>query len=263
MAISALLRNNRDYIQKSTEVWRVCRSLHLIYLSGVSLTGRIIDEAINKAISEQQTDGGWADVEQTIWCAALLKHCPKYSASVDRALDWLRAEQLSDGSWGYSRRDKGRIPITGLLLYLLPELSSSKSLKWLANQWTIDLQSEPVLTYKGAHGLMAFSRNSYKSEAFIQRTVLWLQNEQNEDGGWGPWKNQPIGSTAEYTGIALNGLLSYPAIVRKETVERAIDWLLENQLPSGLWPAHYIEEGSSWALFALVMGYGFIKRRES
>lgn len=194
-----------------------------------------------------------------MWCAALLKQNVLKSREVNRAVEWLRNQQLDDGSWSYSNRDKGRIPITGLLLYLLPELGISESFEWLAVQWAEDLQSEPALTYKAAYVLMAFgTQGDNVFTDLTHKTIQWLQNQQNEDGGWGPWKNQPVGSTAEYTGVALNGLLSCPKIVRHEVVDKAVDWLLEHQLPSGLWPAHYIEEGSAWALLGLVKGMQYL-----
>ncbi len=240
-------------------VERACKSILLIRLSSSdSLMGDLVSQIAGLVVLNQQRDGGWADVEETIWCTAFLKLAGKQH-DVQRAFEWLRKQQLENGSWGYSGRDRGRIPITGVLLYLLPELATENSVRWLRDAWTRDLALEPVLSYKAAYVLMALSKHSVDQEdSLIEETVQQLQNEQNTDGGWGPWKNQPVGSSAEYSGIALTGLLQYPNLVNSKVIERAVNWLQENQLPSGLWPAHYIEEGSSWALLGLVKSLNYL-----
>ena len=49
----------------------------------------------------------------------------------------------------------------------------------------------------------------------------------------------------------------------KCTPEESLEWLKEKQLPNGLWPYHYIDDGSAWALFALTMGYSFLNGRRN
>ena len=97
----------------------------------------------------------------------------------------------------------------------------------------------------------------------IKDTYSFLHDEQNEDGGFGPWKDHPIGSDPWSTGIVLLGLLSYPGLVKREIIERSINWLAENQLPNGLWPYHYIEEGSAYAYWGLVEALKFLSRESS
>jgi hypothetical protein len=78
-------------------------------------------------------------------------------------------------------------------------------------------------------------------------TVDWLSHQQNEDSGFGPFRGQPIGSTPFNTGVAITGLLQYPEKAERTTIANGIKWIEENQLDDGLWPDHYIEEGSAWA----------------
>jgi hypothetical protein len=59
------------------------------------------------------------------------------------------------------------------------------------------------------------------------------------------------------------GLLQYPDTVPQKVLCNGLEWLEEKQLPNGLWPYHYIDDGSSWALYALTMGYSFLSRRRS
>jgi len=263
-AISALLQSSVHLAIEKGEVERACMSISLVGVNSTdSLRGHFLNNISSLVVADQQLDGGWSDVEETVWCTVFLKSANEQSC-IDRALGWLRRQQLSDGSWGYSSRDRGRIPITGILLYLVPELANKKSIGWLRETWTNDLRSEPVLSYKAAYVLLALGGQSVDSDdGLVKQTVIRLQKEQNNDGGWGPWKDQPVGSSAEYTGIALSGLLEYPAIVDEKVVTRAVQWLTDNQLPSGLWPAHYIEQGSAWALSGLIKGLQYLQANRS
>lgn len=259
-AISALLQTDTNLAFKKGEVERVCMSLSLIGVNSAdSLRGNFLNQISSLVVAAQQRDGGWSDVEETIWCTTFLKFVNK-SSSVESAMKWLREQQLLDGSWGYSNRDRGRMPITGILVYLLPELADKKSIGWLRETWAKDLASKPVLSYKAAYVLMALGEHKVScDDALVEQTILSLQKEQNTDGGWGPWKDQPVGSSAEYTGVALTGLMEYPTVTDEKVVTRAVQWLTNNQLPSGLWPAHYIEQGSAWALSGLIKGLQYLQ----
>ncbi len=90
-------------------------------------------------------------------------------------------------------------------------------------------------------------------------TLDWLISQQNEDYGWGYCQRQPVGSTPFCTGVAITGLLQYPDKVAPEVIANGLKWIEENQLEEGLWPDHYIEEGSVWAFYALTEGYKFLK----
>ena len=97
----------------------------------------------------------------------------------------------------------------------------------------------------------------------INETYSFLASEQNDDGGFGPWKDHPIGSDPWSTGIVLVGLLSYPELVKKEVIEKAVNWLAETQLPNGLWPYHYIEEGSAYAFWGLVEALKYLAKENN
>lgn len=252
-----------EFLPKGIELTRICRVAVLLKKSGVNPNTILYHKLAKKCVDMQRDDGGWTDVEETIWCTSFLNFFEEFSGPVEKALEWLGRQRHNDGGWGKSTRDPARIPVTGLLLYLLPQLSFDEDLKRLENQWCEERQLEPHLTYKAAFTLMAINQNDYhpENQNLIPETVQWLSGEQNEDGGWGPWKGHPVGSNPWCTGIDMAGLLQYPNRVTQKMLCKALKWLQEKQLPNGLWPYHYIEEGSSWALYALVTGYSLLKGR--
>jgi len=262
-SVVSLCQILRNFLLKDIELTRSGRVAVLLRESGVNPDVLLYRRLARKCISLERGDGGWTDVVETMWCTAFLNTFDEFSDRVKSGLKWLRNQRHKDGGWGKSIRDPARIPVTGLLLYLLPQLSSNEDLKWLENRWCQEWKVEPTLTYKAALTLMAFQRNNYhpENEELIVNTVHWLSDQQNDDGGWGPWKEHPVGSDPWCTGIAMIGLLRYPDKVPKDLLLKGLNWLKEKQLPNGLWPYHYIEEGSSWALYALVMGYSLLNGR--
>jgi squalene cyclase len=251
--VFALISVVKDFLRKEIELERTCRVALLLCRSGVDSNVSIFQYLAKKCASEQKGDGGWLGVTDTLWCASFLSLYGDYSESVQKALTWLDKQKHDDGSWGRFKRDKGRIPITGLILSFLPQLASQSSLEWLEREWEREREIEPKLTYKAAFTLMAFKANAYQpsDEALIPQAMEWLANQQSDDFGWGPCKNHPVGSTPFCTGLALLGLLQYPEYISRDVFRKGLVWLVQNQLPEGLWADHYIEEGSSWAFYAL------------
>jgi squalene cyclase len=195
-------------------------------------------------------------VEETLWCTVFLDIYKNHSGSVNGAIKWLKGQENKDGCWGKSIRDQARIPLTSLLLCFLPQLKSDKRFKWLENKWQQEQKTDPNLTYKVALTIMAFSKNSYQPEnkQLTSNVISWLCEQQNDDGGWGPWKGHPVGSDPWCTGICLASMTCYPDIDPSDVIKKGLGWLVKKQLPDGLWPYHYIEDGSSWALYGLIKG---------
>jgi len=202
----------------------------------------------------QHPDGGWTNAIETVFLSVLCRFRLGLQDCYNASMSWLRNVRKSDGGWGGSERDISRIPVTGILLHLLPELADQKAANWLKNEWRKDFGGHTRLTYKGACFLLGLCACGVTPNdcPLIAETYSFLAEEQNEDGGFGPWKDHPIGSDPWSTGIVLLGLLSYPKLVKRKIIEKTINWLAENQLPNGLWPYHYIEEGSAHAYWGLV-----------
>lgn len=263
--IISLSQTTKDFLSKEIELTRICRLAVLLKESGVNINSIIFPKIAEKCIEMQRADGGWSDVPETMWCTSLLNLSDEYEVYVERALKWIYSQRKEAQGWGKSIRDTARIPITGLMLYLLPQLSSDEYFNWLEREWKKEFQGLPCLSYKAAFTLMAFVKNNYHPEdnEIILKTVRWLADQQNNDGGWGPWKDHPVGSDPWCTGICLVSLLHYPDELPQKVLQKALEWLKEKQLPNGLWAYHYIEDGSVWALYALSMGYSFWSGRKN
>lgn len=249
----------KDFLQKEIELTRICRLAVLLKESGVNPNTILFKKIAKRCLEMQNNDGGWSDVPETMWCASLLNLSDEYTIPVKRSIKWISTQSQGTQGWGKSIRDPARIPITGLILYLLPQLSSDIHLGWLENEWKKELRFKPCLNYKAAFSLMAFHKNNYypTDKRIIAKTVKWLAQQQDKDGGWGPWKNHPIGSDPWCTGICLVSLLHYSSELSQEVLLNGLEWIKEKQLPNGLWAYHYIEDASSWALYALTMEYNF------
>jgi len=97
----------------------------------------------------------------------------------------------------------------------------------------------------------------------VFRTIEHLAKDQNEDGGFGPWKEHPIGSDPWSTGVVLWGLSRWIENVDPVVIEKALDWLRKTQLPSGYWPYHYLDDGTSLALIGAVSAMKALATKES
>jgi len=241
-------------LQQELEPIRLARAGYALLTSGCSVSGNFPGDNLSSyLVDNQQKDGGWADVEETIWCLAYLSAFgERYQQEIINGQRWLASVQLPCGAWGKSERDQPRIPITALVIGLVPELANVSTLGWLANQWESDLDSPTQLTYKGAFSLLSQAHSQVlTNNHLMNRTVSYLINEQEEDGGFGPWKGHPVGSDPWSTGIVLWGLSRVGQLVTRHTVERALLWLQSKQLPNGLWPYHYIDDGTAMALIGI------------
>ena len=248
-------------INHSLEIGRKALPACILSYEG-TVSPLIADDELRQA---QKDDGGWNNVRDTALLAELCHLRRSLEDCYQSAVSWLTEVRKDNGGWGLTERDTSRIPITGLLLHLLSELPDSKAVSWLTDEWGKDLESDTRLTYKGGFFLLGLSASGVLVHdcPLIEETYTYLFEEQNEDGGFGPWKNHPIGSDPWSTGTVLLGLLSYPELAKRDVIERAVNWLAENQLPNGLWAYHYIEEGSAYAYWGLVEALKFLSRESS
>lgn len=253
--IGALIRFVTIALREGMEVKRLTLPCLAMHLSDLQLKGRMFEDIADTIARRQQADGGWSDIEETALATKYLSLLPNsaFTNAISRAEKFLALCRNIDGAWGRSQRDISRIPITALLLYFIPKLRDDLSGQWMKNTWRKDLKAPTALTYKGAFFLLA--REAYRensAEELVVETCTYLGREQNDDGGFGPWKNHPIGSDPWSTGVVLWGLSKWIDRVDPAVIERALHWLEVNQLPSGYWPYHYLDEGTSYALIGAV-----------
>lgn len=238
----------KEMMRKNIELSRIIKCSTLMILSGVS-PNSIPRDVLDTCLKSQNTDGGFVANSDTIWKVKFMSNYKGYEKNIEDAVIWLNNHRTGEG-FGRSNRDMGRIPVTGIAFYLLPRLGSLSGLKWLENLW---LSEKNSLTYKAGYTLMAFSKNDYKpkNKLLIEETIEWLESQQEEDGGFAPWKEHPVGSDIYCTSISILGLLSYPDSCKKDVIKRAYNYIIKNQLKNGLWRYHELEDGASWGLLAL------------
>ena len=227
----------RSAVREHLEVKRIAICTLSLIRGGTHPKGDLFMHVAQYIIANQQNDGGWADIEETLISVKFLSLMGlAYNSSVEKGNKWLLDQRNPDGGWGRTNRDISRIPVTGLLLHILPALSDQNAVSWLKREWATDFEGATRLTYKGGFFLLGLSATkiALKDCPLIKNTYLFLAEEQNEDGGFGPWKDHPIGSDPWTTGIVLLGLLSYPELVKRGVVKKAVNWLAETQLHNGL-----------------------------
>lgn len=249
-AIVSLLNMCNEMFRKNIEIRRITKTCALLLLSGLS-SRDIPRKIVDKCLASQQDDGGFIGNTDTLWNIKFLEFYPQYEEERNRAIAWLLSDNGDEEGFGRSKRDMHRIPITGLALYLLPEIATEGNLGWLENIWSLELNS---LTYKAAYTILAFNKNKYKPKKnynLVDETASWLSGQQEISGGFAPWLNHPVGENVYCTAVALLALISMQDDSYRETIERAYNYLCTTQLKSGIWAYHEIEDGTSWGLYAL------------
>lgn len=205
-------------------------------------------------LNSQLSDGGWSDPEETGWGLAVLSETEvEQSEAIQNGNKWLNSVRHPGGGWGRHPRDQVRIPTTALVITLVPSVATDADREWVRQAWEKDLNSLVRLSYKGGFYLLTVkNENREQIDPLVSRTIAYLAEDQNEDGGFGPWRNHPIGSDPWSTGVVLWGLSKWIEEVDPVIIEKALAWLERTQLPSGYWPYHFLDEGTSYALIGAV-----------
>lgn len=253
-AVSALAYFTKQGIEQDLEPVRSAQAGWALLASGCSPAATFPGHTLAQhLVATQQDDGGWADVEETLWCLGYLSAFgSQYSSEMARGKMWLTSARLPCGAWGRTGRDRPRIPITSLVSVLTPGVADKAALLWLAEAWKKDLSSPVQLTYKGGFFLLSQGHpEAPKAPDLVRDTLAYLAQEQDEQGGFGPWKGHPVGSDPWSTGVVLWGLSRLTTAVPDKIVARAISWLQTKQLSNGLWPYHYLDEGATMALIGI------------
>jgi hypothetical protein len=216
---------------------------------------------VRQLVNKQSPDGGWADPEETAWAAGFIgavrgREDDRYRAAVS----WLRSVRKPGGGWGRHPRDQARIPVTGLISVLVPEVFEKCDLDWMVSEWQRDFEGPVRLSYKAGFFLLGMAHGQRND--LVVRTIGHLAEDQNDDGGFGPWKDHPIGSDPWSTGVVLWGLSKWIDQVDPLVIEKALDWLGKSQLPSGYWRYHYLDDGTSLALIGAVSAMKALAVRE-
>jgi squalene-hopene/tetraprenyl-beta-curcumene cyclase len=190
-----------------------------------------IERALNWVLEMQSSDGGWAafdrDNTQSILvhapfadfispldptCADVTAHVVEFlqreivkGDEINRAVDYLRATQESDGAW-YGRWGVNYLYGTALVLSCLANVGE-------------DPQQD-----------------------YIQKAIKWLISQQNSDGGWGetcytyidPAQRGIGDSTASQTAWVLIGLIASRETTNSAVI-KGIEYLIHSQQSDGTW----------------------------
>lgn len=246
-ALQSLLR---QLLSNRIEMLRPCRTACLMILGGMS-PNSVPDELTEQILREQRKDGGWVGPDDTLWAILYLKLVQYADVErIQRAVEFLRNTRSDEYGWGRSERDIPRIPVTGRILFFMPELCTGPYVDGLIRLWNTERNS---LTYKASFTLAALHTANVAAEhgSLVSETIEWLASQQNEDGGFSPWKGHPVGSDIFCTAIASLGLTMYPTDVSESVLCRSLLWMKESQLGNGLWAYHQIEDGSAWGFYAI------------
>lgn len=250
-ASSCLTRFLGESLSRSMETVRIARAASALFFAGTIISNDLFQQIISLLLEKQRHDGGWSDIEETAWA----QWCISYDRnqignSLIIARNWLNNERLKTGGWGRHSRDYARIPITSLISALVPAIVKKEDIDWLKKEWASDFNGPVRLSYKAGFYLLAITKED--DDKLVAQTLSHLAQDQNEDGGFAPWKGHPIASEAWSTGVVLWGLSHWIDAIDRTVIEKALNWLERAQLPSGYWPYHYLDEGTSFALIGAV-----------
>lgn len=238
-------------ITRSLDQIRIMRAVYALLLVGNPPSSPLFQRSADYIVSTRQQDGGWVDSEESAWAIAAIRaiygHTPTL---VQSSVTWLDRARKPTGGWGRNTRGKARITTTALVAALVPNVVKHDDITWLIKEWHRDFNGPVRLSYKAGFFLLAVP--AMHTEEIVTRTLTHLSEDQNHDGGFGPWKNHPIGSDPWSTGVVLWGLSRWMTMVDKTVIHKALAWLERTQLPSGYWPYHYLDDGTSLALIGAV-----------
>lgn len=258
-ATLSLLNMTNEMYRKNIEIRRITKTCAMLMMSGLSRND-ISEKIVMSCLKSQREDGGFIGNSDTIWNIKFLEYFPEYNKERSKAISWLIRDNGIEPGYGRSKRDVHRIPVTGLALYLLPEIADIKTLKWLENIWLSEVNS---LTYKAAYTILAFQKNGYdtQNKNLVMDTAQWLASQQQQSGGFAPWINHPVGENVYCTAVSILALIAIRNPTFNDCIAQGYKYLCSSQLRSGIWPYHEIEDGAAWGLLALTEAEVYLEEK--
>jgi squalene-hopene/tetraprenyl-beta-curcumene cyclase len=211
----------------------VMLALSKVKTSNEAYQDKSVQRAIDWVLSMQCKNGGWASFDKDN-DRMVFQHIPfaDHNAMLDPATVDITGRVLEClATYGYSLKDA---PVRRAVEFIKNEQESDGS--WFG-RWGVNYIYGTALVLRG---LEAVGMDCH--EPMVLQAAEWLRMMQNPDGGWGetcesyddPTKKGVGPSTASQTAWAIMGLLAANDL-RSDSVERGIAYLLKTQRRDGSW----------------------------
>lgn len=226
-------------------VWDTVITLRALAAGGERLENPLIRKAAQWLLERQiHVPGDWSQTvsaEPGMWCfeyhndlypdtddtamaiMALRGVCPEkgrepeLDAAIEKAFQWLRAMQNSDGGWGAFDRNNNREFLTHVPF---------------ADHNAMTDPSTPDLTARILEAMGHLGLRVHCGDPIFDRSIDHLRKKQQPDGSWfGRWGVNYIYGTGEV--LAGMGAVGIPA--DDPAVQAGINWLLAHQQSCGGW----------------------------
>ncbi len=213
---SLLLLNK--YFENNLELKKIL-PLAIICKLYNNLPRKTLKQITARVIQEQKDDGAWTDLYESILSASFLLLVKDsviinpIKQSQKNFLEYLCGYLKNRSAFGYSDRDRNRIPITSRILIYLAKIQwqktdLNKTLKWLKNEWLLDYKNGIASCYKAADVLMANSIYHFLSQEYLSSALEFLI-ENRMSRGWGVRLKHPAGAIPSITGKVFFSLFPY------------------------------------------------------
>ena len=224
---------NNEFYPDVDDSAQVLLALSRVKTSNESYHTKSVERAIEWILSMQCKNGGWASFDKDN-DRMVFQHIPfaDHNAMLDPPTVDITGRVLEClASYGYSLKDA---PVRRAVEFLKREQESDGS--WFG-RWGVNYIYGTMLVLRGLEAVGV----DYH-EPSVQQAAEWLRMMQNSDGGWGERcdsyddpNTKGVGpSTASQTAWAVMGLLAAND-TRSDSLQRGVAYLLKTQLRDGSW----------------------------
>lgn len=224
---------NNEFYPDVDDSAMVMLALSRVKTSNENYHDKSVRRALDWTLSMQCKNGGWASFDKDN-DRMVFQHIPfaDHNAMLDPATVDITGRVLEClATYGYSLKDA---PVRRAVEFIKREQESDGS--WFG-RWGVNYIYGTALVLRG---LEAVGVDFH--EPMVQQAAEWLRMMQNPDGGWGEWcgsyddaNSKGVGpSTASQTAWAVMGLLAAND-TRSDSLQNGIAYLLKSQCRDGSW----------------------------
>lgn len=186
-----------------------------------------VEDGVNWLIAEQREDGSWFINDQTMErdtaeSVSALDAFVEGQNPVQLGLGWLNENPTSNTDY-LARRIEAIVANGGDATTMLAELAGRQNSDggWGLNSGFVSNPADTGLALK------ALSAAGYSNQTVVGAAITYLQNSQNQDGGWSAIGSRSLIQPTAYSLLALNHYRnSYPLA---EQLHQGTSWLASKQ----------------------------------